>query len=169
MSTSTITIASDPATLEHVERYWASIKPHSAIYGFLCADITITHASRGVVRARVRTRVEYDAHARGVERARGEELLPDAESLGEAARALVRVHELVPERDVRRELGVHRELVVDVLERLRDRLARCEGGSALAVVAVPLRGQGGRGRGQGGVGNGGVGSRDSQGDSQGDS
>jgi len=39
--------------LEHVQKVWAQIKPNSPIYQLLLNDITITHASRGVVQARL--------------------------------------------------------------------------------------------------------------------
>ncbi|KAF2147545.1 uncharacterized protein K452DRAFT_217750 [Aplosporella prunicola CBS 121167] len=46
-------MASDEETQAHIERIWAGVKPKSAIYGFLLSDITITHASKGLVRARL--------------------------------------------------------------------------------------------------------------------
>ncbi|KAF4311590.1 Phenylacetic acid degradation-related protein [Botryosphaeria dothidea] len=46
-------MATDEEIKAHVERCWAHIKPISAIYGFLLADIEITHASQGLVRARL--------------------------------------------------------------------------------------------------------------------
>ncbi|EKG21168.1 Phenylacetic acid degradation-related protein [Macrophomina phaseolina MS6] len=46
-------MATDEETKAHVEQCWARIKPTSAIYGFLLADIEIVHASKGLVRARL--------------------------------------------------------------------------------------------------------------------
>jgi acyl-coenzyme A thioesterase 13 len=43
----------DPAILEHVEQFWQGRKPSSPIYQFLLEDIKITHASKGLVRARL--------------------------------------------------------------------------------------------------------------------
>jgi acyl-coenzyme A thioesterase 13 len=45
--------ASDPSILAHVQSFWDSRKPASPIYQFLLSDITLTHASRGLVRARL--------------------------------------------------------------------------------------------------------------------
>ncbi|KAB2579857.1 putative thioesterase family protein [Lasiodiplodia theobromae] len=46
-------MATDEEIKAHVEQCWARIKPISAIYEFLLADIQIVHASKGVVRARL--------------------------------------------------------------------------------------------------------------------
>ena len=43
----------DPATLAHVDAFWQARKPHSPIYAFLLSDLTLTYASKGVVRARL--------------------------------------------------------------------------------------------------------------------
>jgi acyl-coenzyme A thioesterase 13 len=43
----------DPAILSHVETFWQTRKPYSPIYHFLLNDIKITHASKGLVRARL--------------------------------------------------------------------------------------------------------------------
>ena len=43
----------DPQILAHVEEFWQGRKPHSPIYQFLLNDIELTHASKGVVRARL--------------------------------------------------------------------------------------------------------------------
>lgn len=40
-------------TLAHVQQFWQARKPHSPIYQFLLEDIKLTHASKGVVRARL--------------------------------------------------------------------------------------------------------------------
>ncbi|OCL12653.1 Thioesterase/thiol ester dehydrase-isomerase [Glonium stellatum] len=40
-------------TLAHVERVWAENKPNSPIYNFLLSEISLTFASKGVVRARL--------------------------------------------------------------------------------------------------------------------
>ncbi|KAF2478241.1 acyl-coenzyme A thioesteras-like protein 13 [Lindgomyces ingoldianus] len=45
--------ASNPDILTHVERFWEGRKPHSPIYQFLLSDIKLTHASKGLVRARL--------------------------------------------------------------------------------------------------------------------
>jgi acyl-coenzyme A thioesterase 13 len=45
--------ASDPAILAHVQQYWDTRRPHSPIYQFLLKDVTFTHASKGLVRARL--------------------------------------------------------------------------------------------------------------------
>jgi acyl-coenzyme A thioesterase 13 len=47
-------VPNDPATLAHVDAFWQARKPHSPIYAFLLSDLTLTHASKGVVRARLR-------------------------------------------------------------------------------------------------------------------
>jgi acyl-coenzyme A thioesterase 13 len=49
----TCTPPNDPAILSHVSSFWQSRKPHSPIYLFLISDIELTHASKGVVRARL--------------------------------------------------------------------------------------------------------------------
>jgi acyl-coenzyme A thioesterase 13 len=43
----------DAEIFAHVEKYWEGRKPSSPIYQFLLEDIKITHASKGVVRARL--------------------------------------------------------------------------------------------------------------------
>jgi acyl-coenzyme A thioesterase 13 len=43
----------DAAILEHVEKFWQQRLPHSPIYQFLLSDIKLTHASKGIVRARL--------------------------------------------------------------------------------------------------------------------
>jgi len=43
----------DTDTLAHVERVWASNKPNSPIYNFLLSEISLTFASKGLVRARL--------------------------------------------------------------------------------------------------------------------
>ncbi|ORY03157.1 HotDog domain-containing protein [Clohesyomyces aquaticus] len=45
--------ASNPDILSHVEKFWHGRLPHSPIYQFLLSDIKFTHASKGVVRARL--------------------------------------------------------------------------------------------------------------------
>lgn len=45
--------ASNPEILAHVEKFWEGRKPNSPIYQFLLDDIKFTHASKGVVRARL--------------------------------------------------------------------------------------------------------------------
>lgn len=47
-------MATDEETKAHVEAVWARIRPSSAIYDFLLSGATITSASRGMVRARLR-------------------------------------------------------------------------------------------------------------------
>ncbi|KAH9861420.1 hypothetical protein J1614_011166 [Plenodomus biglobosus] len=60
MSTET---ANDPEILAHVEKFWEGRKPHSPIYQFLLNDIKLTHASKGVVRARLQlTSNHVNAH-----------------------------------------------------------------------------------------------------------
>ena len=55
--------ASNPEILAHVEKFWEGRKPHSPIYQFLLEDIKITHASKGVVRARLLlTKNHVNAH-----------------------------------------------------------------------------------------------------------
>jgi acyl-coenzyme A thioesterase 13 len=57
------TEASNPEILAHVEKFWEGRKPHSPIYQFLLEDIQITHASKGVVRARLLlTKNHVNAH-----------------------------------------------------------------------------------------------------------
>jgi len=43
----------DTDTLAHVERVWAGNKPNSPIYNFLLSEISLTFASKGLVRARL--------------------------------------------------------------------------------------------------------------------
>jgi acyl-coenzyme A thioesterase 13 len=43
----------DASILEHVEKFWQARLPHSPIYQFLLSDIKLTHASKGIVRARL--------------------------------------------------------------------------------------------------------------------
>ncbi|KAJ8112354.1 hypothetical protein OPT61_g5256 [Boeremia exigua] len=43
----------NPETLAHVQKFWEARKPRSPIYQFLLDDIQLTHASKGVVRARL--------------------------------------------------------------------------------------------------------------------
>lgn len=43
----------NPDTLAHVQKFWEARKPRSPIYKFLLDDIKLTHASKGVVRARL--------------------------------------------------------------------------------------------------------------------
>src|ERR1700722_13537505 len=43
----------DTDTLAHVERVWAGNKPNSPIYNFLLSEISLTSASKGLVRARL--------------------------------------------------------------------------------------------------------------------
>lgn len=43
----------DASILAHVEKFWEQRLPHSPIYQFLLSDIKLTHASKGVVRARL--------------------------------------------------------------------------------------------------------------------
>jgi acyl-coenzyme A thioesterase 13 len=43
----------DPETLAHVDTFWEGRKPSSPIYQFLFADLKLTYASKGVVRARL--------------------------------------------------------------------------------------------------------------------
>jgi acyl-coenzyme A thioesterase 13 len=45
--------ASDPEIVAHIEKFWESRKPHSPIYQFLLEDVKFTHASKGLVRARL--------------------------------------------------------------------------------------------------------------------
>ncbi|KAF9733435.1 hypothetical protein PMIN06_007556 [Paraphaeosphaeria minitans] len=45
--------ANDPELLAFVQEYWAARLPHSAIYQLVLSDAKFTHASKGVVRARV--------------------------------------------------------------------------------------------------------------------
>lgn len=40
-------------TLQHVQKHWSSLKDKSAIYRFLLSDISLTHAEKGLVRARL--------------------------------------------------------------------------------------------------------------------
>lgn len=54
---------SDPEILAHVEKFWAARKPHSPIYEFLLEEVKFTHASKGVVRARLLlTKNHINAH-----------------------------------------------------------------------------------------------------------
>lgn len=56
-------VPNDPETLAHVEQFWLGRKPHSPIYQFLLEDIQLTHASKGVVRARLLlTKNHVNAH-----------------------------------------------------------------------------------------------------------
>ena len=43
----------DTDTLAHVELVWAGNKPNSPIYDFLLSEISLTFASKGLVRARL--------------------------------------------------------------------------------------------------------------------
>lgn len=43
----------NPDTLAHVQQFWQARKPSSPIYQFLLHDLELTHASKGVVRARL--------------------------------------------------------------------------------------------------------------------
>ncbi|KAJ4303226.1 hypothetical protein N0V90_002119 [Kalmusia sp. IMI 367209] len=43
----------DPEILAHVENFWQARLPHSAIYQLVLSDVKFTHASKGVVRARL--------------------------------------------------------------------------------------------------------------------
>ena len=43
----------DPDTLAHVEKFWEGRKPGSPVYQFLLDDVKFTHASKGLVRARL--------------------------------------------------------------------------------------------------------------------
>jgi acyl-coenzyme A thioesterase 13 len=55
--------ASDADILAHVQQFWESRKPRSPIYQFLLDDITFTHASKGLVRARLLlTKNHVNAH-----------------------------------------------------------------------------------------------------------
>jgi acyl-coenzyme A thioesterase 13 len=55
--------ASDPDILAHVQQFWEGRKPYSPIYQFLLNDITFTHASKGLVRARLPlTKNHLNAH-----------------------------------------------------------------------------------------------------------
>ncbi|KAF2108740.1 HotDog domain-containing protein [Lophiotrema nucula] len=55
--------ASNPEILAHVEQFWDARKPHSPIYQFLLEDVKLTHASKGVVRARLLlTKNHINAH-----------------------------------------------------------------------------------------------------------
>lgn len=55
--------ASDPEILSHVQSFWEQRKPHSPIYQFLLSDIEFTHASKGLVCARLRlTKNHVNAH-----------------------------------------------------------------------------------------------------------
>lgn len=45
--------ANDPDTLAHVQDFWQSRLPHSPIYQLVLADVEFTHASKGLVRARL--------------------------------------------------------------------------------------------------------------------
>jgi acyl-coenzyme A thioesterase 13 len=45
--------ANDPELLSFVEEFWAGRLPHSAIYQLVLSDARFTHASKGVVRARL--------------------------------------------------------------------------------------------------------------------
>lgn len=54
---------SSPDILEHVEKFWEGRKPHSPIYQFLLEDVKFTHASKGLVRARLLlTKNHVNAH-----------------------------------------------------------------------------------------------------------
>lgn len=56
-------IANDSEILAHVENFWEGRKPHSPIYQFLLNDIKLTHASKGLVRARLPlTKNHVNAH-----------------------------------------------------------------------------------------------------------
>ncbi|KAF2011848.1 Thioesterase/thiol ester dehydrase-isomerase [Aaosphaeria arxii CBS 175.79] len=49
-------MASEPSNadiLAHVEQFWAVRKPQSPVYQFLLGDVQFTHASKGLVRARL--------------------------------------------------------------------------------------------------------------------
>ncbi|KAF1941358.1 Thioesterase/thiol ester dehydrase-isomerase [Clathrospora elynae] len=52
-STMSTDIANDPEILAHVKKFWEGRKPSSPIYQFLLDDIKLTHASKGLVRARL--------------------------------------------------------------------------------------------------------------------
>ncbi|KAF2195557.1 Thioesterase/thiol ester dehydrase-isomerase [Zopfia rhizophila CBS 207.26] len=53
----------NPEILSHVEKFWQGRKPHSPIYAFLLSDIKLTHASKGLVRARLQlTNNHVNAH-----------------------------------------------------------------------------------------------------------
>lgn len=54
---------SNPEILSHVEKFWEGRKPQSPIYQFLLSDIKLTHASKGLVRARLQlTKNHVNAH-----------------------------------------------------------------------------------------------------------
>ncbi|KAF2201285.1 Thioesterase/thiol ester dehydrase-isomerase [Delitschia confertaspora ATCC 74209] len=54
---------SDPSILAHVLKYWADRQPFSPIYAFLLSSICVTHASRGLLRARLLlTKNHINAH-----------------------------------------------------------------------------------------------------------
>jgi acyl-coenzyme A thioesterase 13 len=54
---------SQPDILAHVQKFWEGRKPHSPIYQFLLEDVTFTHASKGLVRARLQlTNNHVNAH-----------------------------------------------------------------------------------------------------------
>lgn len=58
-----LTAENSPETLAHVEAFWQARKPHSPIYAFLLSDIQLTHASKGLVRARLPlTKNHINAH-----------------------------------------------------------------------------------------------------------
>ncbi|KAF2835116.1 thioesterase family protein [Patellaria atrata CBS 101060] len=44
------TISSDPQILTHIQNYHSLLLPRSPIYAFLLSDVSIVHASRGLVR-----------------------------------------------------------------------------------------------------------------------
>jgi acyl-coenzyme A thioesterase 13 len=44
---------SDPQTLTHITSLWSTLLPASPIYSFLLSDLAITHASKGLILARL--------------------------------------------------------------------------------------------------------------------
>jgi acyl-coenzyme A thioesterase 13 len=54
---------SSPEILAHVQQFWDARKPHSPIYQFLLSDVQLTHASKGLLRARLLlTKNHINAH-----------------------------------------------------------------------------------------------------------
>lgn len=45
--------ANDPELLSFIQEFWAGRLPHSAIYQLVLSDVRFTHASKGIVRARL--------------------------------------------------------------------------------------------------------------------
>ncbi|QDS78119.1 hypothetical protein FKW77_004310 [Venturia effusa] len=53
MSSSSSTLQSNPDTLSHIEQLWSTLLPASPVYSFLLSGLRITHASPGLIHARL--------------------------------------------------------------------------------------------------------------------